>query len=95
MHKTIRKYTSNTNKSNLNYQWQELNDPGFIDNFIIQRNLAHLNHAQGTSCTIEPLLSLLQDDSFTEFEEAILKGNANLRDKSLNPLQLLFFRKLK
>ena len=50
---------------------------------------------QGTSYTIEPLLSLLQDDSFTEFGEAILKGNANLRDKSLNPLQLLVFKELK
>ena len=29
-------------------QWKELNDPDSINEFLIQRNLAHLNQAQGT-----------------------------------------------
>ena len=54
-------------------QWKELNDPDSINEFLIQRNLAHLNQAQGTPCTIKLLSSLLQDNSFTKFRNEILK----------------------
>ena len=48
-------------------QWKELHDPESINDCLIQRSLAHLNQAQGTPFTVEPLSSLLQDDSFTQF----------------------------
>ena len=75
-------------------QWKELHDPESINNCLIQRNLTHLNQAQGIPFTVEPLSSLLKDDSFTQFGNAILKGDANLSNKSLSPLQILFFKEL-
>ena len=75
-------------------QWKELHDPESINNCLIQRNLAHLNQAQGTPFTVEPLSSLLQDDSFTQFGNESLKGDAHLSNKSLSPLQILCFKEL-
>ena len=71
-----------------------MHDPESINNCLIQRNSAHLNQAQGTPFTVEPLSSLLQDDSFTQFGNEILKGDTNLSNKSLSPLQILFFKEL-
>ena len=48
---------------------------------LIQRILAHHNQTQGAPCTIEPLSSLLQDDSFTSFGNEILNGTENLNNK--------------
>ena len=38
-----------------------------IRNLIIERNVAHLNQAQGTPLTIELLVSMIGIDSFTIF----------------------------
>ena len=47
---------------------------------IIQRNKEHLNQAQGITYTIPPMSTLLGDDSFIPFGEAILKGTADLNN---------------
>ena len=39
---------------------------------IAERNSHHLNQAQGTPLTIEPLLSLIGTDSFTSFSQELL-----------------------
>ena len=76
-------------------QWKEINDPESINACLIQQKLAHFNQAQSTPCTNEPLSSLLQDDSFTSFGNEILNGTANLNNKLLSPLQIMFFKELK
>ena len=38
-----------------------------MEQIIAERNSNHLNQAQGTPLTIEPLLSLISTDSFTSF----------------------------
>ena len=42
------------------------------------RNSHHLNQAQGSPFTVEPLQPLLGTDSDTPFAEALLNGNAQL-----------------
>ena len=62
--------------------------------YIADRNANHLNHTQGSSFTVEPLRTLIGEDSFTTFSQALLDGTANLEKLNVTPtikfcLQLL------
>ena len=75
-------------------EWKELHDTDFITDCLMQCNPAHLNQSQGTPYTIEPLSSLLKNNRFVDFGDAILNSQEILSDKSLSPLQILFFKEL-
>ena len=69
-----------------NLQFKTIDDPQLIDKLINERNAHHLNQAQGTPFTIEPLLSLIGQDSFTSFSQELLDGTADLDDINVSPL---------
>ena len=48
-------------------EWRRLDQPEDIERCLSKRNLVHLHHAPETTCTIEPLKSLLGVDSLTKF----------------------------
>ena len=73
----------------------QFDDPATIVDYLIQHKTAHLSQSQENLCTIKHLSSLLQDNIFTKFCDENLKNQTNLSDKSLNPLQIMFFKKLK
>ena len=56
-----------------------------IDQLIADRNTHHLNQADGTPFTIEPLLSLIDKDTFTTFSKELLEEKANLSQLDLSP----------
>ena len=62
---------------------------------IIERNMRHLNKAQGTPCTIEPLQSLLGLDSRTTFGNSVLDGTVHFSQLPLTKLQQLYFTEMK
>ena len=66
-----------------------------VGKYIIERNRRHLNQSQGTSCTIEPLQSLLGLDSRTTFGNSVLDGTVNLSHLPLTKLQQLYFTEMK
>ena len=68
-------------------EWRRLDQPEDIERCINKRNSVHLHQAHGTTCTIEPLKSLLGVDSITPFGNALLQGTANLEDLGLTTLQ--------
>ena len=47
---------------------------------VADRNVHHLNQAQGSLFTVELLRTLLRNDSDTPFAEALLKGEINLKN---------------
>ena len=64
---------------------QTVDDPEIMEQVIAERNSHHLNQAQGTPLTIEPLLSLIGTDSFTSFSQELLNGTFNLTSLPLSP----------
>ena len=58
--------------------FKTIDDPIKIDQLIAYRNANHLNQADGTPFTVEPLLSLIGKDIFTTFSQALLDGTADL-----------------
>ena len=56
-----------------------------MEQIIAERNSHHLNQAQGTPLTIEPLLSSIGTDSFTSFSQELLNGTSNLSSLPLSP----------
>ena len=60
-----------------------------------QRNKKHLNQAQGTTCTIPPMSSLLGGDSFTPFGEEMLNGTVDSTNLPLSKVQKQLFLSLK
>ena len=64
-------------------EWRRLDQPEDIERCINKRNSVHLHQAHGTTCTIEPLKSLLGVDSITKFGNELLQGTANLEDFGL------------
>jgi len=59
------------------------------------RNKAHLSQSEGTPFTTAPLKDLLEPDSFTPFEKAILTGTANMSKLPLSKLQKLYLTNFK
>ena len=76
-------------------QWEIITDKHDIVKYFTQRNKKHLNQAQGTMCTIPPMSTLLGDDSFTPFGEAIINGTADFTNLPLSNIQKQFFISLK
>ena len=62
----------NDNKKKLNFT--TVDDPDVMDQFIANKNSHHLNQTQGTSLIIEPMLSLIWQDSYTFFSQESLTG---------------------
>ena len=75
-------------------EWKRIEDPVLVEKYIIERNKRHLNQAQGTSCTIEPLQSLLGLDNRTSFGNSVLDGTVNLTQLHLTKLQQLYFKEI-
>ena len=76
-------------------EWKRIEDPVMVEKYIMERNKRHLNQAQGTPCTIEPLQSLLGLDSRTPFGNSVLNGTVNLNQLPLTKLQQLYFKEMK
>ena len=68
----------NNIKATKNLQFKTIDDPILIDQLIADRNAHHLNQADGTPFTIEPLLSLIDKDTFTILSQELLDEKANL-----------------
>ena len=60
---------------------------------ITSRNKAHISQPEGTPFTIAPLKDILGSDSFTPFGNALITGTADLDNRPLSKLQLLYFTK--
>ena len=75
----------NNIKATQNLQFKTIDDPILIDQLIVDRNAHHLNQADGTPFTIEPLLSLIDKDTFTTFSKELLEEKANLSQLDLSP----------
>ena len=82
-------------KENKNLQFKTIDDPILIDQLIADRNAHHLNQADGTPFTIEPLISLIGKDTFTTFSKELLEGKANLDQLNLSPTTRLYMENLK
>ena len=79
-----------------NDQWEIIIDKHKIVKNFNQRNRKHLNQAQGTTYTIPPIsTSLLSNDSFTPFGEAIINGTVDFTNLPLSKVQKQFFKSLK
>ena len=76
-------------------EWKRIEDPVLVEKYTIERNTRHLNQAQGTPYTIEPLQSLLGLDSRTPYGNSVLDGTMNLKQLSLTTLQQLYFKEMK
>ena len=70
----------NNIKGKKNVLFKTIDNPRLIEELVADRNSHHLNQAQGSSFTVEPLQSLIGPDSDTPFAEALLNGSANLSD---------------
>ena len=70
-------------KEQKNLLLKTIDDPEVIEKLIIERNAVHLNQAEGTPMTIEPMISLIGTDSYTTFGVKILKGTANVSEIKL------------
>ena len=82
-------------KATKNLQFKTIDDPILIDQLIADRNAHHLNQADRTPFTIEPLLSLIGKDTFTTLSQELLEGKANLSQLDLSPTTQLYMEKLK
>ena len=51
-------------KEQRNLLFKTIDDPEVIEKLIIERNAVHLNQAEGTPLTIEPMISLIGTDSY-------------------------------
>ena len=59
--------------------WKRIKDPKQTEKCRISR---HKDQAQEVICTIEPIVSLLGDDSFMKFGSDILWGKQTLKTKT-------------
>ena len=72
-----------------------ITDKQEIEDISIRQNKIHLNQAQGTTCTVPPILALLGQDSFTTFGDQILRGIADTEDLPISNIQKILFLTLK
>ena len=82
-------------KSSKNLQFKTIDNPILIDQLIADRNANHLNQADGTPFTVEPLLSLIGKDTFTTFLQALVDGTTDLSKLQLSPTIQLYMKNLK
>ena len=78
-----------------NLQFKTIDNPILIDQLIADRNANHLNQADGTPFTVEPLSSLIGKDTFTTFSQELLDGTADLSKLQLSPTIQLYMKNLK
>ena len=62
---------------------------------IAERNSRHLNQAQDTPSTIEPLLSLIGTDNFTSFSQELLNRKADVKSLEISPTITKYLKNLK
>ena len=82
-------------KKNPNLQFKTIDDPEIMEQVIADRNSHHLNQAQGTPLTIEPLLFLIGTDSFTSFSQELLNGKADIASLQMSPTITKYLKNLK
>ena len=82
-------------KKTPNLQFKITDDPEIMEQVIAERNSHHLNQAQGTPLTIEPLISLIGTDSYTSFSQELLNGKADLDPLMLSPTMTKYVKNLK
>ena len=75
--------------------FKTISDPEQIDKYYAERNTHHLNQAQGSAFTIEPLNRLIGEDSFTSFSDEILNGTADLSKLKFSPIIKKYLHQLK
>ena len=56
-----------------------------MEQLIAEINSHHLNQAQGTYLTIDPLLSLIRTDRFTSFSQELLNGTVDIASLKMSP----------
>lgn len=77
------------------YEWKRLDQPEDIKECLNKRNTVHLHQTQGTTCTIDLIIKLLEIGKFTKFGDVLLKGSANFEDIGLSTLQKGCFNEIK
>ena len=82
-------------KKTSHLQFKTIDDPEIMEQVIADRNSHHLNQAQGTPLTIEPLLSLIGTDSYTSFSQELLNGKADLDPLMMSPTITKYLTNLK
>ena len=84
----------NNIKGTKNVVFKTIENPTLIEELISDRNSHHLNQAQGSHFTSEPLQPLLGTDSDTPFVEALLNGNAQLNNIPLTKVTKRYLESL-
>ena len=82
-------------KKHKGLQLKTITDREQIDKCIAERNLHHLNQAEGSVFTIEPLKSLIGEDGFTSFANEILKVTVDIFQLNLSPTIKTYLQQLK
>ena len=72
-----------------------INDPEIMKQVIVEINSYHLNQAQGTPLTFEPLLSLKGIGNFTSFSQYLLNGRADAVSMKISPTIRKYLNNLK
>ena len=75
--------------------FKTISDPEQIDKYYAEKNTHHLNQAQGSAFTIEPLNRLIVEDIFTSFSDEILNGTVDLSKLNLSPIIKQYLQQLK
>ena len=76
-------------------QFKTIDDPEIMKHVIAERNSRHLNQAQDTPSTIEPLLSLIGTDNFTSFSQELLNRKADVKSLEISPTITKYLKNLK
>ena len=66
-----------------------------MEQLIVERNAHYLNQVDETPFTVELLVTLIGQDSFTNLSKEILEGSADLSTLNLSPTITLYTQSLK
>jgi len=58
--------------------WTSIYDPKEIESLVLQQHQKHFSQAAGTTFTITPLCTLINDNCTSEYAQQILAGTANI-----------------
>ena len=75
----------NNIKETSNLLLKTVDDPEIMEHVMTEKSSHHLNQAQDTPLTVEPLLSLIGTDSFTSFSQDLLNRTSDITSLSLSP----------
>ena len=76
-------------------KFQTIDDPALTDSYISDRYAQHLNYAQGSPFTVEPLRTLISEYIFITFSQALLNGTTDLEKIKVSPTVKLYLHQLK